>query len=104
MSSQLTHEEFSKHLNTTFRIRLNPEQTLDAKLVGISEHMVSTRQDRFAIVFQTSNDMLLAQGIAPFEHDQMGNFEIFIVPVARDEQGTRYEAVFNRIIKNPPAD
>jgi uncharacterized protein DUF6916 len=99
MSTPLTHEEFSKHLNSTFRIRLSPEQTLDARLVEISEHMVSARQDRFAIVFETSNEVLIQQGIAPFEHDQMGDFQLFIVPIGRDEEGTRYEAVFNRVIK-----
>ena len=99
MSTPLTHEEFSKHLNSTFRIRLSPEQTLDARLVEISEHMVSTRQERFAIVFLTSNDILLPQAIRQFEHDEMGNLQLFIVPIGRDEEGTRYEAVFNRLIK-----
>ena len=29
------------------------------------------------------------------EHDQMGEFEIFLVPVSQSERGFRYEAVFN---------
>jgi hypothetical protein len=29
------------------------------------------------------------------EHEQMGEFEIFLVPIARDENGFLYEAVFN---------
>lgn len=98
MAENLTHEEFSKHLNTTFRIRLN-ETIIDAELFEITEHMLSPRQERFAIVFRTSNEFLLSQGMANFEHDQMGEFQLFIVPIGRDEEGTSYEAVFNRVIK-----
>jgi hypothetical protein len=99
MAENLTHEEFSKHLHTTFRIRLDESTAIDAKLVDVSEHLVSARQERFAIVFRTSNDLLLNQGLAPFEHDQMGTFQLFIVPIGRDEEGTSYEAVFNRLVK-----
>jgi hypothetical protein len=41
--------------------------------------------------------MFLGQGVRNFEHEQMGKFELFIVPVEQDEQGFYYEAVFNRI-------
>lgn len=97
--AELTHEEFSKHLNTTFRIRLNEERTLDAKLIEVSELLVSPRQERFSIVFLCSNEVLIAQGTAPFEHDEMGAFNLFIVPIGRDDEGTQYEAVFNRVVK-----
>ena len=97
--AELTHEEFSKHLNTTFRIRLNDERTIDVKLIDVSERLVSPRQERFSIVFLSSNDVIIGQGIVPFEHDEMGAFNLFIVPIGRDEQGTQYEAVFNRLVK-----
>jgi hypothetical protein len=41
--------------------------------------------------------MFLGQGVRNFQHEQMGNFELFIVPVQQDAQGFYYEAVFNRI-------
>lgn len=99
MAATLTHEEFSKHLNTTFRIRLNDATAIDAELIEVSEHLVSPRQERFAIVFRISNEQMLTQGLAPIEHDQMGAFQLFIVPIGRDEHGTSYEAVFNRLVK-----
>ena len=99
MATPLEHAEFAKHLNTTFRIRLNERETLPAELTEISEHMISPRQERFWIVFKTSNDVFLDQGQRSVEHDAMGNFDLFLVPMGRDEQGTYYEAVFNRMIK-----
>jgi hypothetical protein len=99
MAAALTHEEFSRHLNTKFAIRISETQAIEAELTNVSEHMISPRQERFSIVFRTSNEVLIAQGLHRFEHDKMGAFDLFIVPIERDDEGTYYEAVFNRIIK-----
>jgi hypothetical protein len=32
------------------------------------------------------------------KHEAIGDFELFLVPIGRDETGTFYEAVFNRLI------
>jgi hypothetical protein len=99
MTAQLEHEEFAKHLNTKFRIRISENETVDAELTEVSELMVSPRQERFSLIFTTSNDFFLGQGLRAMEHDQMGGFELFLVPMGRDEGGTFYEAVFNRLVK-----
>jgi hypothetical protein len=36
-----------------------------------------------------------AQASVPLGHPVMGRLEIFMVPLARDAAGTRYEAIFN---------
>jgi hypothetical protein len=99
MSADLTHEEFSKHLNTRFRVYISETETVDAELVDVSEHLVSPRQERFSILFRTSNEIFLGQGLRRLEHDQMEAFDLFLVPMARDDEGTSYEAVFNRIVE-----
>ena len=99
MSADLTHEEFSKHLNSTFGIRISEEQVIEVKLTEVSELLLSPRQERFTLIFRSPNDIIVTQGMHRFEHDQMGAFELFIVPVERDENGTYHEAVFNRLIK-----
>jgi hypothetical protein len=97
--ADLTHEEFSKHLKAKFGIRISEERAIEAELAEVSEHLISPRQERFSLVFRTSNEVTLAQGMHRFEHDGMGPFELFIVPIERDETGTLYEAVFNRVVK-----
>jgi hypothetical protein len=99
MAVDLTHEEFSRHLNTKFGIRVSETQAIEAELTEVSEHLISPRQERFSIVFRTSNEVLISQGLHRFEHDKMEAFDLFIVPIDRDERGTYYEAVFNRIVK-----
>jgi hypothetical protein len=99
MAAALTHEEFSKHLNTKFRIHVNETEAIEAQLTEVSEFLTSPRQERFSILFRTANDPFLGQGLRRFEHEQMESFELFIVPIGRDEEGTNYEAVFNRLVK-----
>src|SRR5215467_8561203 len=98
MAETLDYDSFAKELNTSFQIQISPDQTVEAELVDISERLVSKVQDRFAVIFRISNDVLLGQGIHDFHHDRMGDFKLFIAAIGRDEQGTSYEAVFNRII------
>ena len=99
MAAALTHEEFSKHLNTKFRIQVNETEAIEAQLTDVSEFLTSPRQERFSILFRTANDPFLGQGLRRFEHEQMESFELFIVPIGRDEEGTNYEAVFNRLVR-----
>lgn len=93
------HAEFLKHLKTKFRIRVSETEAIEAELTSVSEHLLSPRQERFSLVFRTPNEMFLEQGMRPFEHDEMGAFDLFIVPIERDDESTYYEAVFNRLIK-----
>jgi hypothetical protein len=48
----------------------------------------------FSLLFRGPVDPVLPQSIYRLEHESLDPMEIFIVPVARDEAGTSYEAVF----------
>ena len=99
MTAVLEHAEFTRHLNTKFRIHLSEAETVEAELTDVSAHLVSSRQERFSIVFRISNETFLGQGLRQFDHDQMGSFQLFIVPIERSDEGTYYEAGVNRLIK-----
>jgi|SRR5882672_9589528 len=94
------HAAFAQHLNTIFRVYLDDGNTVDAELITVSDLLLSPRQERFAIVFRGPNETFLGQGNRRLAHDQLGEFELFLVPVFQDDQGTNYEAVFNRIATN----
>jgi hypothetical protein len=97
MTDPLRHEAFTQNLNTIFRVQVEPGKEIETELVEVSELKVSARQERFAVVFRGPNNEFLGQGLRHFTHDQMGEFSLFVVPVGKDEAGTSYEAVFNRI-------
>jgi hypothetical protein len=99
MPANLTEKEFSKHLNTTFRASLDGESGVDLELIEVksymSKHAEQDGMERFSAFFNGPADVRLEQGTYRLQHELMGRFEIFLVPVAVSEKGFRYEAVFN---------
>lgn len=97
MSSILTEAEFSKHVNTKFRIA--GEQPLDLELETVKGYLGKAHEqqgmERFSAFFRGPREPLLRQAVYNLEHEGMGSFELFLVPIGQDEQGSRYEAVFN---------
>ena len=101
MQASLTYETFTQHINTKFHVPVGESHRVELELAEISEHKKTPRNEEFAIVFRGPKEMFLGQGMRPFEHDQMGNFELFIVPISHDDKGCYYEAVFNRFLEQP---
>ena len=99
MAATLEHDVFSRHLNTNFRISLGESNTVEVDLNTVNELQLSPRQERFAIIFRGPKEPFLPQGSYRFEHDEMGEFILFIVPLRQDDDSTFYEAVFNRVRK-----
>ena len=97
MSSILTEAEFSKHVNTKFRVA--GEQPVELELVEVKGYLGKAHEqqgmERFSAFFSGPRERLLRQAVYVLEHEGMGTFELFLVPIAQDEKGSRYEAVFN---------
>ena len=98
MAASLTENEFSRHLNTKFRVNLD-DNHVDLELVEVKSYMSKQNEqegmERFSTYFQGPAEPHLPQELYAFSHDQMGEFDLFIVPIAKSEGGFRYEAVFN---------
>lgn len=94
-----SEEEFSRQLNTSFRVSLDESQTLELKLVEVSGYKAAEHEaqgmERFSLYFAGPDKPFLPQGTYMLEHEQMGTQPIFIVPIARGVEGFRYQAVFN---------
>ena len=97
MDDLLTHETFSRNIKTKFQVQVDETNYVDLELAQASELKISPHQEEFSIVFVGPVEIFLGQGVRSFKHDQMGQFELFIVPIAQDEKGFHYEAVFNRV-------
>ena len=96
MSVQLTEQEFSKHLNTKFRV--TAEEPIELELTEVKSYVGKENEqsgmERFSLFF-TGPDRYLPQHVYQIEHEQMGALELFLVPVGKLDNGFRYEAVFN---------
>ena len=97
MSAPLTEAEFSKHLNTKFRVA--SEQPIELELAEVKGYLSKPHEqsgmERFSVFFNGPSNPFLPQRVYALEHEGMGAFELFLVPVAKGENGFRYEAVFN---------
>ena len=100
MEASLTHEAFTQNANTKFQVLLDENATVELELVDVSELKLHPQQEEFALEFRGPSEMFLGQGLRNFAHEQMGEFELFIVPVRQEADGFYYEAVFNRIRAN----
>ena len=98
MPVSLTEKEFSQHVGTKFQVKLEPQQ-IELELVEVkgylSQENEQTGMERFSAFFLGPGDPFLPQRVYSLGHERMGEFEIFLVPIAGDEKNFRYEAVFN---------
>lgn len=99
MAADLTEKEFSKHVNTKFRARLEAEAEVNLELVEVKGYSGrpgdEQGMERFSLFFRGPAKPHLPQSTYSLAHDGMGTFELFLVPIGPDGEGTRYEAVFN---------
>lgn len=98
MSKFVTHGDYVQNLATVFSVDSASAEPVVLTLEQVSELRTSPGQEHFSIVFRGPADRLLSQGTYTLDHDRLGEQDLFIVPVAGDEQGISYEAVFNRLV------
>jgi len=103
MTDLPTRDTFTQCLNDAFTIRVDDSTNVSVALIEVSplpERSPGTgdskpRREPFSLVFRGPKEPLLPQRIYRFEHGSLGDLDIFIVPIGPDDEGMRYEAVFN---------
>ena len=95
MLEDFTLATFADRLGDTFRVG-EGAGVLDLELVEVSAGVAREGAARvpFAIAFRGPPEPVLPQQIYRFEHDELGAFDLFIVPIGPGEAGMQYEAVF----------
>jgi hypothetical protein len=94
----LTKEMFAQNLNTNFWLVEESSDPYAMDLIEIADGHSTPRQEQFSLHFRGAADKIYPQRIYAMKHAAIGDFELFLVPIGRDESGTLYEAVFNRMI------
>ena len=99
MSEMQTEAEFTKHLNTKFRLVVDVPQTIELTLVSVTPRMIEPNEqagmERFSAMFMGPLEIFIPQQTYRLSHPEMGEFDIFLVPLGQDGEGFRYEAVYN---------
>jgi hypothetical protein len=96
MLDTLHYEDFARHVNTRFQMQLSEDTTLEIELISVEDKSPSPRQEQFLLTFRAPLQAPPEQWLYQLRHERLGSGRLFLVPIARDEKGLTYEAVFNR--------
>lgn len=106
--NEITCAALAGQLNTPFRIQAALGRTVmvtlaEVKIRGDKPRKAGRRSpqdagnERFSLIFSGSRGELLEQNTYRFEHQTLGRFDLFIVPIfTRDPDRIDYQAVVNR--------
>ena len=90
----LTWDDFREAVGTVYSV-VAPDALVALRLDSAEPFERSIREGgAFRLGLVGPVDPVLSQATYRFEADGVEPFEMFIVPVARDGDGTRYEAIF----------
>jgi hypothetical protein len=107
MPETLSKESFADILNTKFRVLLEQENApeVELELAELVDFPTLThgRSDveRFSLFFYGPGNIFLPQNMYRLAHERLGEQDIFLVPVAQEPRGYRYEAVFSYYKEKP---
>ncbi len=101
--ASLSYAHFAPRVHQHFLIHPESGAPIKAELISVTNlghrptaKKGAARQSTFSIVLRgPQSDTYLPQHIYTVEHSKLGKHKIFLVPIGPDEQGMRYEAVFN---------
>jgi hypothetical protein len=99
MSEFQTEADFTKNLNTNFRIELDAPKPIELKLIAVTPRPSGPTEqagmERFSAMFSGPPDFFLPQQIYRVSHPDMGEFEVFLTAIGQEPDGFKYEAVYN---------
>ena len=102
MLEKLTLESMRPHLRSEFRVVGKEETQAILTLVEVRDLTTEATAPRgadqrapFSLLFLAPTEFRIPQGLIVLENESLGSMEIFVVPVAEDESGLYYEAIFN---------
>jgi hypothetical protein len=98
VQERIERSDFNENLKTKFKASLDGGNAVELELIEIVDGGSTPRQEQFTLDFRGPADIFLPQNMYRMEHEKLGTFDLLLVPVARDENGFNYEAVFNRLI------
>jgi hypothetical protein len=93
--ASLTAADFEASVGTVAQLVAGEAATLEVRLsevVVLAERAGHRRP--FSLRFRGPPSPVLEQAVRRIEHPEIGELELFLVPIASDSDGATYEAVF----------
>jgi hypothetical protein len=97
VTEQLHLASFAEHLQTKFQAQAEETPAVELEMVSATDTGSGPGEEQFSIIFRGPLDVFLSQRTYRMEHPRMGTFELFLVPIKKDQDGFYYEACFSRM-------
>ena len=95
----VTCEIFSAHVGDRFQVQLNESGWATFELLSATQHKClgnrSGARVPFCLTFRGPKTPIFPQKIYRFEHEVLGIFDVFAVPVGPDQLGIQYDVQFS---------
>jgi hypothetical protein len=91
---EVRYLDFERQVGSVFTLRGDSGAPL--RLLEVSPVVTSGSWESFSLVFSGPSDVPLDQRVHVLDHGQLGELELFLVPLEPDAGELRYESVFNR--------
>ena len=104
--SAITKDTFEPFLDDMFDLRISPEELVEVSLVRVHEGpplgpddvdplIFKPARQPFSLWFKGPPGNILPQDTYVFTHETLGEFAVFMVPIAGNAEHVIYEVVFN---------
>ena len=104
MSVKQTEAEYSKHVNTKFRVLVEAPIPIELTLVSVTPRKIGPNEEagmeRFSAIFMGPREVFLPQQTYRVSHPEMGEFDIFLAALKEEAEGFQYEAVYNYYLED----
>lgn len=94
-----SRDVFAGQVNSKFQVNVGAER-FETVLTGVSDLKTTPAQESFSLIFQMPENFPAEQGIYRFENTEIGNHEIFVVPIGKTSDGFEFQAVYNLLLPN----
>ncbi len=97
MLAKLKSSNFRPYLQERFYLFLDETNFLEVELIKVSDYPDQDPHTGrpFDLIFRLPKGLFIPQETYTFKQDQMGKFELFIVPIGSDRKGQLYQVIFN---------
>lgn len=96
MLENFAFETFEERVGDRFLAHFEAEAPAEIELVEVERLGTNGvgRAEPFSLLFSAAADEQHPQRIYRLDHDELGSFEVFLVPLQPDARGPLYEATF----------
>lgn len=95
----LTLDHFARHVDQTFSAVINdgeiPFVLVEARALDPARVLPGAARAPFSLLFRNASAFLFPQQTYLMRHEDVGEVGIFLVPIAREQAGFLYQAIFN---------